>query len=113
MAKVSSTVKVQVVPFKGVLSAASVDLLRVAALAKRRGQNLRGQHLALAWEELCEYRYCAAVLELWDDGLLDLTVGGSGDDAVRMEVNSRGLAEGARQNQLLEQLGNDDNGSEK
>lgn len=113
MAKASSTVKVQVVPFKGVLSAASVDLLRVASLARKRGQHLRGQHLAVAWAELCEYRYHAAVLELWDEGLLDLTVGGSGDDAVRVEVNSRGLAEGARQNQLLEQFGSDDNGGEK
>jgi hypothetical protein len=92
-----------------VLRAESVDLLRLAVAAKRgnprakaQGNRLTAPVLEAAWEHLCSLRYCAAVLELWDEGLIAITP--SSPDEVQLDVTDRGVAEGERQEKLLEEL---------
>jgi hypothetical protein len=85
-----------------VLRAESVDLLRLAVAAKRGNVNLTASRLQAAWEHLCELRYCAAVLELWDEGLVRITP--DTDESVFLRVTQRGFAEGERQEKLLEEL---------
>jgi hypothetical protein len=92
-----------------VLRAESVDLLRLAARWKRehprvanRGERLTAPILEAAWDHLCGLRYCAAILELWDEGLVAITP--DSVDDVRLDITDRGVVEGDRQEKLLEEL---------